>query len=416
MQALVDGFKGTVVAFAAQRDAVALAVRTNDGEAPLVFALLEQLEDELGAAMCWLVNEEFRDAEAFVGMAVASFAARHGAVRLAMLARGDAAPWPELPASIVDEARPPVERLREAMMFSRGLLPFPAEMVSFWVLFPLVVHDLEGWAWLQAQLLPHRLPDPWCRGVRVLVRATAGDPLLPDALAAVPRVQWTAPDFGPEVVAASLEADATDPSRPLFVRMQGLFASATTDGSFGRTEAALEKYALVLKYALGTEDAALTALTLNGVGELHARAGRDEQAARCFEAAVVPAAAASGPPVPVLLNIALNLGGLRARQGRWADAEPWFDGAQQLATVQRDAATKLHAMEHLGVAQYMQARFADAEHTWYAGSHVAGELQLAPVRQRMLGLLHHLYGYVGDDARRAAVERAMAAPPPAAVA
>ncbi|HEY0779263.1 MAG TPA: tetratricopeptide repeat protein [Gemmatirosa sp.] len=411
MQSLVDEFKGAVSTFAAQRDDVALVVRARDGEAPLVFALLEQLEDELPAAMCWLVNEEFRGVADFVAMAVATFAARHGAVRQAMLARGDAAPWPELPAALRDDTYPPVERLREAMIFSRRLLPFPAEMVVLWGLFPLVVHDPDGWAWLHAQLLPHQLPDPWCRGIRVLSRAMPDDATLPHTLTGMPRVRWTAPDFAPDAVARALEQDATDPARPLFIRMQGLFASATTDGSYGRIDAALQKYALVLKYALGTENAALAALTLNGLGELHARAGHDAQAVRCFEAAVEPAAAAPGPPVPILLNIALNLGGVRTRQGQWAAAEPWYDGAQALATVQRDANTKLHAIEQLGTCQYMQAKFAHAERTWQAGAHVAGELQLTEVRLRMLGLLHHLYGYIGDGVRQAGVARAMAAHP-----
>ena len=98
----------------------------------------------------------------------------------------------------------------------------------------------------------------------------------------------------------------------------------------------------------------------------------------------MPASRAPGPPIPVMLNVVLNLANLRMAQERWAEAEVYYDSAHQLATAQRDAGTKLRSIENLGHCQYMQGKMTEAVATWRAGAALAGELELPEQRESML--------------------------------
>jgi tetratricopeptide (TPR) repeat protein len=413
VQQLLDRLDATLRRFATQSDDFALVVQCADGEAALVSKSLDGVADSLDTAMVWAVVDEFADAASYASAAVNAFYAQHAAVRLAMLREGDPEPWPEFPPALLDAARPPVERLRGLMTFSRALLARPDEMTAVWALFPLAVHDAAGWAGLLGELLPHQFPAPWCHHLRVVARGVTGDALLPSALGALPRLKWYAPELHADAIAAALDEDAANPALPLPQRLQGLLLSAGMDFSHRRYDQALAKYQVLLKYYAGIRDGAMAALVCNGIGEVHARLGNRDVAGLWFGRAIEPAAAAPTAAVPVLLVAALNLGNLRMEQERWGEAEACFDGAQKLATLQRDPQTKLRTIDSLGVCQYMQGKFDAATATWTAGAHVATELQVADLRQTMLYRLHHLYGYLNDGARQAQIAHLLASPMPA---
>jgi tetratricopeptide (TPR) repeat protein len=202
-----------------------------------------------------------------------------------------------------------------------------------------------------------------------------------------------------------LEAEAGDASVPLEQRAQSLLLTAAVDYSHQRFDEAMRKYGVLLKYYAGTHNATMSAVVLNAIGETHLRQGNNAQAGRCFELAFVPASKAPGPPIPVLLNVVLNLASLRTSQERWEEGEAFYDSAQQLATAQRDAATKVRALENLGHCQYMQAKIAEALATWHAGAFVARELNLPEQQRSLLERLRAHYAIAPDPVQRAEVER-----------
>ena len=414
MQQLFDALAARLRAFVDQRDAIALVVRCGDGEAVPVAKALEGLDDASTAEAFWHATDEFHDAASWVTAVVSGFAVKHGAVRLAMLrgtGGGAGPPWPMLPDALLDEARPPVERLRDLLAFSRALLPAPDGFLAVWCLVPLAITDARGWAALVAGLLQHEFPRPWCHHLRICVRGDAADPLLPAALAGTPRVAWYAPDLGPAAIQRAIDAETADPALPLPRRLQNLLLSASVDQAHGRGDAALAKYALLLKYHAGVRDPLMTALVLNAIGETHARLGDAERAGACFEQAFHPAATAPGPPVPVLLNVVLNLANLRLAQERWAEGEAYYEAAQQLATAQRDPVTKLRAIENLGHCQYRQGKVPEALASWHAGAAVAGALELPDHRRGLLERLAAHYQHAADHGRLADVRRQLAAEP-----
>ncbi len=407
MQKLLDALTARLQAFVDQRDDLALVLPCREEEVPVVLKALEGIDDASTSEMFWIVSEEFRDPASYVSAVVDAFAVRHGGVRLAM-GREGMAPWPALPAGVLDESRRPVDRLRELMVFSRSLLPAPDGFIAAWCLVPLAILDRTSYASLLAELLRHEFPHPWCHHLRFYLRGDLADPVLQAALGPIPRVVWYQPDLTQAAMQRALDEEAADPNLPLERRLQNLFMSAGVDYGFQRFGEALQKYGVLLKYYAGTQNATMSALVLNAIGEVQARLGNAEHAGRCFELAFAPAAQAPGPPIPVMLNIVLNLGNLRMAQGRWEEAEAYYSSAQQLATAQRDAGTKLRAIENLGQCQYMQGKVKDALTSWHAGAALAGELELSELRRRMLERLAAHYQNVGDSRHHADVERQLA--------
>jgi tetratricopeptide (TPR) repeat protein len=413
MQKLLDALTERLKAFVDQRDDLALVLRSRDEEVPVVLKALEGIDDASTSEMFWIVSEEFRDPASYVSAVVDAFAVKHGGVRLAM-GREGMVPWPPLLAGVLDESRRPVDRLRELMVFSRSLLPAPDGFVAAWCLVPLAILDRSGYAALLGELLRHEFPQPWCHHLRFYLRADQADPALPAALRAIPRVVWYEPELNQAAMQKALEEEAADPTVPLERRLQNLFMSAGIDYGYQRFDEALKKYGVLLKYYAGTRNMTMTALVLNSLGEVQARLGNAEHAGHCFELAFAPAAQAEGPPMPVMLNIVLNLANLRMAQARWEEAEAYYDSAQQLANVQHDAGTKLRAIENLGQCQYMQGKVKNALTCWHSGAAVARELELPGPRESMLRRLAAHYLHAGDAARHADVQRQLApAPRPA---
>src|SRR5215813_12847380 len=103
--------------------------------------------------------------------------------------------------------------------------------------------------------------------------------------------------------------------------------------------------------------------------------GQLERANESYEAALVPASHGEHPPIPIFLNVVLNLANLRLTQKRWEDAEAYFDMAQQLATVARDASLKIRALENRGICQQQQGKFEEACKSWNDGLVMAAQLE-----------------------------------------
>jgi tetratricopeptide (TPR) repeat protein len=409
VQKLLDELGARLKAFVGQREHIALVVRSREEEAPVILKTIEGIDDEATSEMFWIASDEFSDAASWVSAVANAFAVKHGAVRMAMGKEGFE-PWPALPDALLDETRRPSERLRDLMIFSRELLPDPG-MLVVWTFFPLQIADARGWAALMWELLQHTFPNPWCTRMRIFVRADPADTIMPTALGTIPRIEWLTPDLSQDAMQRAMEDEAADATLPLERRLQNLFMSAGVDYSHSRFPAALSKYAILLKYYAGTQNPTMTAMVLNAIGETHNRQGNPDAATECFELALAPAASAPVMPIPVMLNITLNLANLHMGQGHWEEGEAYYDAAQKLAMAQRDADTRLRAIENLGVCEYAQGKVKEAVAHWHAGAMVAHELEIMEPRTTMLQRLAGHYHQAQDHARYAEVMNALGVPP-----
>ena len=380
--------------FLGQRDELALVIRCREAHATLLLQVVEMLEEEGTSQLFWKFPEPFASPEAYAKAVVNSFTAQQELVRQLMEKEG-MAPWPPLPAALRDEAGPPVERLRQLMIFARSLLPAP-EGTLVWVMLPSDIADRAAYARFVQQLVRHEFPFPWCHHMRILLRAEPTDAEFVKTLEQAPRLAWYEPELGPQALEAALEGEVADESLPLNERLQALLMTAGTDYSHKRYDSALEKYQLLYGHFAAQGNHVLAALGLNGMGEVHRATGNLAEASNCFEAAMVPASDGPSPSVPMMLNVSLNLANLRMEEKRWAEAEEYFDCVQKLATVLRSAPLKLQVLEQLGQAQYLQGKTAEAVRTWTAAATVAEELDQVAVQKELLERLRTHFAKARD--------------------
>jgi tetratricopeptide (TPR) repeat protein len=383
MRKILEAIVKRLSAFIAQRDHAALVVPCGDAECITLLTLLEELDDQSSSELFWVFPTDFQDPTSYANAIVKDFLTKHNAMRLVMEHKKMKV-WPPAPASVSDVAIAPAERLRQLMTFSRSLLPEPEGCSAVWVLFPLKIGDADSYARFVSELLRHRYPFPWFHHIRLLLRDDPARPALSQALAKAPSVDQYTPELGDQAMDKALEEEAADETLPLAERIQTMFLSGQRDFSFGRFEEAMKKNEIFIRFHAAMGNAPMVALGLNSVGEIHQRLGRLEQSGRCFEAALQPACAGENPPLPILFNTLLNLANLRMGQQRFAEAEAYYDSGEKLATVLRNPATKLQAIENLGYCQFMQGKADDAAKTWEHGAMIAGKLEKPELQRNLL--------------------------------
>jgi tetratricopeptide (TPR) repeat protein len=384
--------------FVNQRDDVAMILTSPSTDALPMLTLLEGLEANSASDMFWTFTDAFTDPQTYTDAVVMAFATKHEGVRLAMEKEG-MKPWPPIPAPVLSADAPPPQRVRGLAAFSRELLPTPNGGNIVWTFYPLEIVDELGYAHLMRQVLRHEFPNPWCHHLRFIVRAEPANQALRTVLAGSPRLHWYQPDLGADAVQRSLEDEAADESLPLEERLANVLMLAGGDQANRRYAEALEKYELLLQYHAPMGNYVMAGVALNGMGEAYEKMGDLERASDSYQAALVPASHGEHPPIPVLLNVVLNLANLRYTQERWAEAEAYYDMAQQLATVARNAPVKIESLDFRGICQHRQSKVEEAEKSWYDGSVIAAQLEEIELCRRLVARLRQHYEETGQHAK-----------------
>jgi tetratricopeptide (TPR) repeat protein len=375
MRRKIEQFRERLAQFIGQREDLVQVVRCSDADAALVNKVVEGLDEASTSELFWVIVDEFKDPVSFAEACVQSFAVKHEGARLAS-EKQNLRSLPPLPAEVAGAGLlPPVERLRQLIMFSRLLLETLAGCAVVWAFLPMKIGNGAAYAELMAALWQHELPFPWCHHVRMIVRDSFPESVLNVRVETSPRVRELTVDFSPEAIRKALEEEAANEETPLAERVNHALILAGMDYSNCQYDRAFRQYDLVHRFATATQNPILAAIALNGLGEVKRAQGQMEQAGDFLQAAIAPAAQASSPPVPVLLNLYLNLGEMRYSQKRWEEAEVYLHGAGEFAFLMRDPELRLRSWKKLGEAQYQQAKIEDALKTWSNGAIVAGRLK-----------------------------------------
>jgi len=391
MRRKVEHLRERLAQFIGQREDLVQVVRCSDADAALVNKVVEGLDEASSSELFWVAVDEFNDPVSFAEACVQSFAVKHEATRLAS-EKQKLRPLPPLPAEVASAGRlPPVERLRQLIVFSRSLLPTLDGCAVVWAFLPTKIANGAAYADLMSALWQHELPFPWCHHVRMIMRDLFPDSVLKSRTEGAPRIREAVVDFSPEAIRNALEEEANDEQTPLGERVNNALLLAGIDFAHARYDLALKQYEIVNTFAAATKNPTLAALALIGIGDVHRAQKQTDKAAEFFQAALAPAAQAPSPPVPILLNLYLNLGELRYGQKRWEEAEVFLHGAGEFAFLMHDPAQRLRSWNLLGDAQYQQTKTEAALKTWSNGAIVAGKLQREEDQQIFLQRLreHH---------------------------
>jgi tetratricopeptide (TPR) repeat protein len=406
MRKLFEDIQAHVSRFLDQRDDLLLVVRAGPREHVALCNTLEGLEQGSSPHVFWLFTDAFVDSQHYAAAAANAFQTRHEALRAALSAEGGRPPAP-LPAGLLDERRPPEQRLRELLMFARSQIVNLQEQLLVAAFLPDAIRDAAAYARLVDALLEHEFPVPWFHHIRLIVREDAPSSASSEHKQSRTRTRWFAPDLSDAALERALEAEVDDAAQPIQQRMQSLLILAGMDSAHRRTEQALEKYGLLASYHSELGELPLLALALNGMGEACALAERPVEAREHFERALTPAIEAKD--LPSLTSITFNLARLHQGLGEWRVAVEYYEGLSTLARASLNAPLQLITHEQRGVCLHELSQDEPALEQWRAGVTLAEGVGMQEQQLGLLQRIAELLTALGRAGESREVERQMAA-------
>jgi tetratricopeptide (TPR) repeat protein len=394
MRSLSETAAEQLRAFLTQRDDLIMILSAADGDVPAGLKIVEGLEAELSHVWGWVFAQAFTDAPGYVDAIIGDISARQAAMSMALEKQGKPA-LPPLPEALNDQARGLADRLRAAVAYVRSMVPPMPGGVTLFALLPLEIREPAAYAALARDLVRHRMPFPWCAGVRFVLRDDAALPLLVRFQQAA-RTRSMRIDFSAPSLAAALVRDAADETVPLTDRMNATLVAAGMDQAHGRFDQALARYQTALQHFGPAGNAPVAALAANGIAACLNAKGDAAGAERVMQAALDTSLQANPPALPVILNVLLDLTMLVARQARWAEAELYLTATHDVANALFMPAVRAEALDRRGIAQVRLGKAAEAERSWRDAIAIA---DAAEEHDHALATRTHLHGLLQQQGR-----------------
>jgi tetratricopeptide (TPR) repeat protein len=364
MRKLFEAMRLRIEGFLAQRRNLLLVVKAGPAEYIPLASFLNGLDDAGEKDVFWLFADPFENPNQYVKAIVTAFQTQYKVLAPELLKEGSQVPA-DVPPEILNERRPPTDRLRDLLLFARSLIDDLEATRLVVGLLPSEIRNHLAYTQLVIALAAHEMPVPWCHHMRIIVREDASQALLFQHAQAMPHTDFYAPDLGQEAVQGSLAEEANDASLPLPQRMQALLLLAGMDLSYRRLQPASEKFVLLAKYYKVVGPQPLYAMSLYGLGQVFERAGNKPEAQRFYEKALVPALAAQDPAS--LINITMSLAALHLEAKHWSEAFEYYLGLSGLAKATVSPELQLRSLEQMGYCRYKLGDYKGAWQNWNAG-------------------------------------------------
>lgn len=350
----LEELKQTLSSFVEQRESLLLVVSCADPEMVYLLKTLKGLDEGSSSDLFLIFAEPFTDAAAYAAAIMTNLRAQLEAVQAS-----GAAEWkdiPPFPALCDDDGASLHARLRAAIDHVSSLVPAQGGHRMVWAFLPLQIEGREGYARLVGELVPTKGPEPWMRGLRVILRDDRANPFALPALrrSKAPGVLLYEIDMSPAALNDALVKDAGDRSRPLGERMQALLQLAWLDIAYQRYGEALAKYRRVYDFYAQHRAPAMQAMALQGVGDVLRRQGDRKGAKLRYQQGLTLAMQTQA--LPVTLHLTYAIGEVSLDLGDDREAEGFFGLADRIAGKAMNPFVKAQALEQQGVAR---ARLGD---------------------------------------------------------
>ncbi len=387
--------------FIEQRDDLIFLANCTSPESALVLQTLRDIEQESGSDVFLLFADNFIEPDSFVTMAIDRLKEGHRVACEALAGEGRT-PLPPMPGSLFERSRPPAARLLEAIGFARSLLPNGGDHRLVLAMFPLEIADWAKYLQLVTLLAPWKTMQPQLRGVRLLFRYEQEFDRSERLLLTAPRVRMQKIGLGQVAIEASLLSETQDPGLSDEERMQALLTTAYMDAAHNRSETAISKFNLLLGYYQSTGNLLLQALVTKGIGDVAHRNNDLKQAQRWYECALLPASEAK--EASILAELVKGLGEIAYQQGRFGDAEQYYDGLDKLRGHLLDPEGKVQALEWRGLSQEKLAAHNRASSSWEGAAQLCRSIGIPHLLRANLQHLARTYRETGMTKRLSAVE------------
>lgn len=386
MRHLVSTLEQKLEVFLDQRDKRVLVVPSDPNGAALLVQLLAQQEDRRGTDIHLNFVHPFEHPASYVDRVISELQQQHRATD-ATLQQAGKPPLPPFLASLLTSTQLPALRLRDAIHFSRTLLPLQQGHRVIWCFCPLKIADDRLWTrFIDETLFPQAGALQW-GGVLVAVRESLSGTMAA-ALGTRAMVQVHHLDFGQDAIEASLQHDVSDPMLSPLERAQTALMVGCRAMGKGQYRDAIAWVDEALRYARQTQNAALEGLAMTTRGDIERLQGQTVKAQRWYEGALEPAMQAQD--IVLLRILASHLGELALLTGDPERGLEYFFQASRLSNVTRDIHAKLHALEHLGECQKRCQKPKDAQASLREALEISLALQDVSAKARIDAALEGL--------------------------
>lgn len=384
--------ESSLAAFIDQPDDPTLLLEATDNDLVPVLKMLQSLDERVGDAIFLFFPFPCDSADAYLQTCMEALARQIDDESTARVER-DEERWLPLPLTCTDPRRAPAQRLRDAVVHVRTLIPEGVKIVWAWL--PSPMGDFGSFAKIVLQCLALNGFEEWMEGHRFCIRDDRNNPcLIPLARDRKAEHVLILPvDFSSKKATRNLVDVANDAAQPIAQRMGALMQIAAIDLAHGRLPDAQRKYRALLAFHAGLQDATGCAVALHGLGDVALRPGSARDAKEWYVLALP--AALDGRNLLVVLNSLMAVGHCCDALGEHAKAAVYFDLASGAAGRLMLVHTKIEAMEKAGVALLACGKAAEAAKSWIDAKGLCEQFGCERQRCNLLDRLVSLYAKAG---------------------
>jgi tetratricopeptide (TPR) repeat protein len=379
-----------------------MIVQCEPEDSPLLLKSIDALERDPAVPDIFLTfGHEFADLDGYSRQMCDAVRQQLEQVNAALTQRGDPVLAP-FPPELEDAALLPAIQLRDTMQYVRSIVPRARQVV--WVMYPLEIHRPEEYLQL-IDYLREQLADEALRGTKLVARDSSAAPALVPELAGRPEVDTYRPELSLVAMEKKLREKANDPRVPAEEQAQMHMMLAGMDVANKRYEQALARNLELLGYFRHGGQRYQQSIVLNNIGDLHYIQGRFAEAQGWYERAIRLSVELKSQPL--VLYQSMNLGHALSMQRRCADALLYYRAAAQLAQAASTPIYQIQALERIGVIRHDNGQLAEAAQAWEQAVECSKKCQYEPGLQANLEHLCGVYNQMGDVERLEECEAAL---------
>jgi tetratricopeptide (TPR) repeat protein len=371
-------------------------------DSPLLLKSLDALEQDPAVLDILLTfGHAFEDLDGYIEQILHSVHQQLVQVNEELTKRGDSALAP-FPSELEDEALLPAIQLCDTMQYVRSIVPRNRRIV--WIMYPLEINQPEQYLQL-IDYLREQLAGDSLHGTKLMVRDSVASPVLIPELEGQPNVDIYRPELNLASMEKKLSEKANDPRVPAEEQTQMHMMLAGIDVANKRYEQALARNLELLGYFHHIGQRHQQSIVLNNIGDLHYIQGRFAEAQEWYERAIGLSLELQSQPF--VLYQSMNLGQALFMQQRFDEALIYYRAAEQLSQASSTPIYQIQALERIGIIKHENGQLDEAAQAWERAVACSQKFQYELGQQANLEHLWAVYNEMGDVERLEACEAAL---------
>jgi tetratricopeptide (TPR) repeat protein len=402
MRFLIDEIRRSISSFIAGSHHPLMLLACEPEESALVLKTIDSLEDDPNVSDVFLTfGQPFGDVFSYVEAIVKSLQEQSDQLNVELAKRGDP-PLSNFPEELKDSSAAPLDRMSKAMQYVRSIVPLGRRTV--WIFHPLEIHAVEAYVQLFGRIRTD-LDKAALRGTRVVVRDSRTSPILLALFKDDHKVRVYKPELGAESLEKKLTAQANNPSVPFEEQAQIHMMLAGIDVANKRFDVALRRNQELLGYFYHSGNKHNQSIVLNNIGDLHYVQGKFADAQEWYQKAILVAVELKSQPL--LLYQSMNLGNSLFMQRKYDEALVYYDGAERLARASNVPVYEIQALDQIGRLKLNAGQLDEAAQTWEKASDLSKKLRYEAGQRAVLERLRDLYRRTAQNKKLHQCEKAL---------